>query len=495
MKKRNQQKTKTKSKARSKPKPRKPTRPVVNHQVKKSGSGIAATLGGMAGTALGGPIGGVLGTAAGTLFSHLTGLGSYEVNRNTLMTNSDGVPAFGNMESGSIIRHREFIMDIRGSTSFNLQSFRINPGIQGTFPWLSAVALNFQQYKLKGCVFAYRPTSGAAINGTNPALGVVIMATNYDSLDLNFANKQAMESSDYCTSCSPAAEMLHPIECDPRLNVLSILYVNDGSIPTGGDIRMYDLGNFQIATTGMPADDNIVGELWVTYEIELLKPFLPNPVGSNMKVAHLVSSPATSASSTDPLGTTGAVVRPGSTLLVLSPTTNSFVLPYVGTYLVVTLWSANTDLVSVAGGISVGSHMALNAYRIFGNNTQTGFSFFSSGQKEAVIVSIVHVTEAGTTAPNTVTLTGPVDFVSGECDVMISQLSSGLTAPESGDLRDTVLTQLKSLEDQMMRIKLQARSRDLDKPADDSKSDYSEYQEVCYAPPPKQKAVPNARRL
>jgi len=37
---------------------------------------------------------------------------------------------------------------------------------------------------------------------------------------------------------------------------------------------MYDLGKTFIATSGCPATGNVLGDLWVTYEIELRKPIL-----------------------------------------------------------------------------------------------------------------------------------------------------------------------------------------------------------------------------
>jgi hypothetical protein len=126
-------------------------------------------------------------------------------------------------------------------------------------------------------LFAYKPTSGDAINGTNPALGVVVMATEYNSNLPNFTNKVDMENHEYTTSGSPADYMLHPIECARNRTPVDELYVRPSSTsapfsPVTFDPLLYDLGNFQIATVGHPADGSTVGELWVTYEIEFLKP-------------------------------------------------------------------------------------------------------------------------------------------------------------------------------------------------------------------------------
>jgi hypothetical protein len=43
---------------------------------------------------------------------------------------------------------------------------------------------------------------------------------------------------------------------------------------------MYDLGKTFVATQGMPSD-GVIGDLWVTYEIELKKPLVASPVVTN----------------------------------------------------------------------------------------------------------------------------------------------------------------------------------------------------------------------
>jgi hypothetical protein len=44
--------------------------------------------------------------------------------------------------------------------------------------------------------------------------------------------------------------------------------VNDKTLTT------YDLGTFQMATSNFPSNGALIGELWCTYEVELMKPFL-----------------------------------------------------------------------------------------------------------------------------------------------------------------------------------------------------------------------------
>lgn len=224
---------------------------------------------------LGSSVGGFLGGAAGNLLGSIFGSGSYTVDSNSLVGPAvNGPPSFLAEKDGSmIVAHREFISDITSSTGFILTSLNINPGQSSTFPWLSRIAANFEEYEMLGLVFEYKTTSATAVSSTNTALGVVVMATDYNVDATLFTNKQQMEAYQFSCSTSPAASVIHPVECAPGENVLKNMYVRTGAVPTGEDARFYDLGLFQIATVGMQAASTI-GELWVSYHVKLRKPKL-----------------------------------------------------------------------------------------------------------------------------------------------------------------------------------------------------------------------------
>lgn len=244
-------------------------------KAKPASSGIAANVGSAIG-GLFGPGGAAMGAAAGKLFSQITGIGDYKVRSNSITMGTDP-PSFGVAGRSTIIRHREFISDISGSTAFTLTQFPINPGLGTTFPWLSSVASNYEEYAIRGMVFEFKSTSADALNSTNTALGTVIMCTNYNVLRAPCGSKIEMENHEYTTSTKPSESCVHPIECAVGENPLRVLYTRTGAIGTG-DQRMYDLGLFQIATVGMQAAA-VIGELWCTYDIELLKPMLPSALG------------------------------------------------------------------------------------------------------------------------------------------------------------------------------------------------------------------------
>jgi hypothetical protein len=122
--------------------------------------------------------------------------------------------------------------------------------------------------------------SGDPLSSSNTALGSVFMATQYDSTKPAFANKQQLENHQYSMSAKPTYNMIHPVECDRSQSTLSELYVTQ-TYPTGqSDPRMYYLGTFYIGSQGTQSSVAFtMGELWVNYTVELLKPrmLLPGP--------------------------------------------------------------------------------------------------------------------------------------------------------------------------------------------------------------------------
>lgn len=244
-------------------------------------SQAASLAGGLVGSYIGGPAGGYLGQAVGgaaaDIFKSITGIGDYKVVHNTLVNPSDSVPMFKNGKRITLVEHREYIQDIVTSATpgaFNIDSFEINPGLASTFPWLAEVAENYEQYRIHGMVFQFKSQSADALNSVNTALGTVIMATQYNMLNPSFANKQQMENYEFGCSSRPSCDLLHPIECDPRQTTCDGLF----SVRLGGNIsgdrRLYDIGRFSIATVGMQGASVNIGELWCTYQVELLKPRL-----------------------------------------------------------------------------------------------------------------------------------------------------------------------------------------------------------------------------
>lgn len=279
------------------------------------GAALGAYLGGPPGMALGSAIGG----GAQALFRSVTGMGAYDVSKNAVLR-PEQVPLFKPMSNGSImVAFREFMTDVISgpANTFNIETYEIQPGLGSSFPWLSEIADNFNEWQPHGIVYEYRSMSANALDSTNTALGQVIMATEYNPLNPVYASKQQMEQSYFSSSCQPSCSMMHPIECDPK-QTRELFNTRNGS-NIQGDIRLYDIGRFSIATNGMQGANVNCGELWVTYMIEFHKPKLESP---SDQVDHYIlnSNGATGAiGASFPLG--GDPSRGGS-LPVLSSTSS-----------------------------------------------------------------------------------------------------------------------------------------------------------------------------
>jgi hypothetical protein len=277
---------------------------------------LLRAMGGAGGSALGaylgGPVGltGAAGTQLGALASKWLGFGDYRVQRNSVLTNStQSIPAMHNSSQTVVVRHKEYIGPILSSIAFRQQyEIPLNPGLSGSFPWLAGVARRFQEYAIKGAVFHYIPASGTAVSGTSPSLGTVMIQTSYRASDTPPVSKSEM-LNEYCASeAVPSEAFIHPIECDPRENPFNIHYVRSTAAPFGEPLMSYDLGKTFVATQGQLANGNALGDLWVTYEVELKKPVLHTSVSAGGSYfANFTAGTASNIFNGDPINASGSL--------------------------------------------------------------------------------------------------------------------------------------------------------------------------------------------
>jgi hypothetical protein len=403
---------------------------------RKRAKGSMKGWGGIAGSALGGylggpggsAIGGTIGRAAGALVSKITGFGDYKVNKNSIVS-GNSVPTFRNDADGMVVCHREFLYNVVGSVGFNLTSIAINPGLVTSFPLLSRLSTIFEEYEMVGLVAEYRPSSGSAVSSVSSALGVVILATDYDAANPLFSNKQQMESYEYATSTVPFTGCLHPIECARNRNVLDNLYVRTSSPPVGTDVRLYDMGNFQIATEGMQSVYT-VGELWFSYDVRLRKPRLPPPIENRTPYMRVITQPASTGTDQLLFGTLiPPVVTSDSNLeyFAFSAINRQFTLvlqqPGVYHFRFATKAQNGNPAPSYAGAI--GSNLSFGPNILVGNTQSTWTQTNSSGGQWFVSYDqILTVSSAGSGAANeyTLTVTLGIFWIAGNCDLIVTYL-------------------------------------------------------------------------
>lgn len=257
--------------------------------------GLGALAGGGIGYSAGGPRGAATGVMhgwnAGAQLSKAIGWGDYggpsggDVEMNDLfMPRNQRLISIDNTNNRGdfVFTHTEFIQNVVveatgvGYTPFQVQSFGLNPGLEGTFPFLSQLATNFELFQFIGLAFQYKPSYG---EGGSNQLGKVLMCTNYDADSMPFTNSQAMANYQWCTPMKPSVGGLHGVETAPPDKPQGpLMYVrrdadSPGPAPAGQKPRIEtDLGRLNIATEGIPssAEGPIpIGELWVSYTIRL----------------------------------------------------------------------------------------------------------------------------------------------------------------------------------------------------------------------------------
>lgn len=269
---------------------------------------------------------------AAAAIPRLMGYGDYKVKKNTVL--SGEVPAMHSLQDGVRITHREYVRDISTSVLFTNQSFTLNPGLSETFPWLSAIAQNFEEYEWKGVVVELKSISSDAIaSSTNLAMGTIIMCAEYNVTQPAYINKAQMENSFFATSGKPSENLIMGIECDPAQNPLAVHYVRTGAVPSGQDPRLYDVCNVQVATVGSQAAYT-VSEMWISYDVILRKPQLDSGLAFSAASAHIVTTTPSAAS---PMGTTRNA-ESDTIGLAFTATSVGFPIGSVGRFLVI--WSA-----------------------------------------------------------------------------------------------------------------------------------------------------------
>jgi len=142
------------------------------------------------------------------------------------------------------------------------------------FPWLASVACRYQEYEITGMLVEMK-TLCADFSATLN-LGSVFLAADYNVLSSAPTNKRELENMEYASSVKPSSSLIMPIECEPKFDAQTHLYIAQNSQYNSGDQRLYDMANVFVGSEGLPtlAAGTKIAELWITYEVLLYKPII-----------------------------------------------------------------------------------------------------------------------------------------------------------------------------------------------------------------------------
>lgn len=171
--------------------------------------------------------------------------------------------------SGNITRisHREFISDVSSSASgFSTVNFAINPGNSTAFPWLAAIAANYESYTFKKLAYRYVPLCATSTPGR------VTMAIDFDARDSIPTSKAVLSQYQGAIATPVWQQALYTAQSFNLTKFAKQRYVNGASVPTSSDVKTYHVGQFILATSNTPATATSLGELWVEYDVEFQTP-------------------------------------------------------------------------------------------------------------------------------------------------------------------------------------------------------------------------------
>lgn len=163
-----------------------------------------------------------------------------------------------------IVKHRELLETITGNTNFQIPfSYQINPGLASSFPWLSGIANQWEQYRFNRLVYHYIPRCSTT------KVGSVMLVPDYDVLDAPPQNER--EASTYFEAIEDAS--WREIRCNLQPASLQPMgpkkYVRSGSVSS--DLKTYDGGKLYVCVNGQD-DTTAIGKLWVEYEVSFYVP-------------------------------------------------------------------------------------------------------------------------------------------------------------------------------------------------------------------------------
>lgn len=221
----------------------------------------------------------------------------------------------GRSEGNIVISNTELLTTLTFPTGLTTNVRTVQPGIASMFPWASAIASNFEKYKIISLSFRYKPSVPTS------TAGAIVMAFAVDPTTINADVATIQEISQYPQYIDNS--VFSPYELKIESKYLNHeLFVRHGNVPST-DIKTYDAGAFIFAVDGLAATTNI-GRMYVDYQIMLQTPKSQFCPGADL----LLTSGLTSANL---FGAAGSSLNFTGTDITIDNLTNSFRVNWRGT--------------------------------------------------------------------------------------------------------------------------------------------------------------------
>jgi hypothetical protein len=227
-----------------------------------------------------------------------------------------------------------------------------------------------------------------------------MLQTSYRASEAAPTSKVELLNEYWSSESVPSQAFCHPIECDPKENPFNIHYVRSGAVPTGDTVLMYDIGKTTLAVGGQQGT-SVLGDLWVTYEIELRKPILTDI--NNLNVNTLSGAGSTAVSTTNTFGTNFSIRSSSFAVAPIVGTRTITFPPYsTGAYLIAIVYDGTTTAVNPDVPTITGAGSSILTTFGAANGKRTTYTV---GTQDPAILFCINITQPATTTVVTSTLT------------------------------------------------------------------------------------------
>lgn len=165
--------------------------------------------------------------------------------------------------SGNLaFKYKEAVGTVTGTSDYSIKNYRVNVADMSTFPFLSQLARNFAQYKIRNLAFRVIPQCPSITTGQ------IYMCYSYDSsiTTIDSLHSFQMNENTTCNSWIGAAHQYRP----PK-EAVKMYYIAAEPTTDVSETRQNDAAMFHIATQGQ-TEGQPIAQLWVEYDIELVRP-------------------------------------------------------------------------------------------------------------------------------------------------------------------------------------------------------------------------------
>lgn len=173
-------------------------------------------------------------------------------------------------DHGVRVRHCEQVLSVNGSASYAGSSLAIQPGNSTSFPWLSQIAKNYDEYTIHSLVYRYANLVGTARDGL---VALAIAPDPRDAAPATMISLMQKEGAYQGAISVPASTT----QVAPTLMAPGMRKFVRRDAEFFSDIRVTDAGNFVVATEGCDIVTR-VGTIIVEFDIEFFSPTEPSGV-------------------------------------------------------------------------------------------------------------------------------------------------------------------------------------------------------------------------